>query len=114
MQRFPLIDILRGFAALLVVFYHVLAYREWPGFPHGGLAELPRSGWVGVDLFLVISGFVISHTALNGFAGGGAWRLAFAERRLRRIVPCTWRPWPRTCFWLTPTSCASLNVCGTS
>ena len=87
MQRFPLIDILRGFAALLVVFYHVLAYREWPGFPHGGLAELPRSGWVGVDLFLVISGFVISHTALHGFAGGGAWRLAFAERRLRRIVP---------------------------
>lgn len=87
MQRFPLIDVLRGFAALLVVFYHVLAHREWPGFPSGGLAELPKTGWVGVDLFFVISGFVISHTALNGYEKGGNWRSAYFERRLRRIVP---------------------------
>jgi peptidoglycan/LPS O-acetylase OafA/YrhL len=87
MNRYSLIDILRGFAALLVVFYHVLAHREWPGFPSGGLAELPKTGWVGVDLFFVISGFVISHTAMNGYAGGGDWRRAYFERRLRRIVP---------------------------
>ena len=87
MQRFPLIDVLRGFAALLVVFYHVLAYRVWPEFPSGGLAELPRTGWVGVDLFFVISGFVIGHAALGGFALGGNWRTVYAERRLRRILP---------------------------
>lgn len=87
MRHFLLIDVLRGFAAMLVVFYHVLAHREWPGFPSGGLAEVPKTGWVGVDLFLVISGFVISHTALNGHAKGGEWRQAYVERRLRRILP---------------------------
>ena len=86
-RRYPLIDLLRGFAALLVLFYHVLALRPWPGFPEGGLAALPRTGWVGVDLFFVISGFVIAHAAMAGQAAGGAWRRDFAERRLRRIMP---------------------------
>ncbi|MEY2954329.1 MAG: hypothetical protein RLZZ401_2416 [Pseudomonadota bacterium] len=86
-QRFPLIDVLRGFAALLVVFYHVIAHRPWPSFPMEGLAKLPRMGWIGVDLFFVISGFVIAHAALSGYAQGGNWRQDFMLRRLRRIAP---------------------------
>lgn len=87
MQRFPLIDVLRGFAALLVVFYHVLAHREWVNFPGTGLGKLAMSGWVGVDLFFVISGFVIGKTAMEGHRSGEPWRHNYFERRLRRIAP---------------------------
>ena len=84
----PLVDVLRAVAALLVLFYHVLALREWAGFPEDGFARLARTGWVGVDLFFVISGFVIGKTALEGFARDPLhWRAAYAQRRLRRIVP---------------------------
>ncbi|MFZ4480755.1 MAG: acyltransferase family protein [Rhodoferax sp.] len=87
MQRFPLIDVLRGLSALLVVFYHVLAYREWVNFPSTGFGKLPMMGWVGVDLFFVISGFVIGKTAMEGHQRGKPWRHHYFERRLRRIAP---------------------------
>lgn len=87
LQRFPLIDILRAAAALLVVWYHVIAHGKWDTFPVTGLAIMPRIGWVGVDLFLVISGFVIGKTALESYARSSTWRQTFIDRRLRRIVP---------------------------
>lgn len=87
MHRFPLVDVLRGFSALLVVFYHVLAHREWPGFQTTGIGKLPMIGWVGVDLFLVISGFVIGKTAMDGHLSNEPWRARYVERRLRRIAP---------------------------
>lgn len=87
MQRYPLIDALRGFAALWVVFFHVIGVGDWKDFPTTGIALLPRIGWLGVDLFLVISGFVIGRSAIEGFNAGGAWRSSYTERRLRRIVP---------------------------
>jgi peptidoglycan/LPS O-acetylase OafA/YrhL len=87
MKKYPLIDVLRGFAALLVVFFHVIEVGEWKSFPVSGPGMLPRIGWVGVDLFFVISGFVIGKTAMEGFARGGSWRLDFSVRRIRRILP---------------------------
>ena len=87
-MQFPLIDVLRAVAALLVLVYHVLTLGEWQFFS-SSLWGLPfRLGWIGVDLFLVISGFVITLSAaresgkhLQGFAR------RFMERRLRRLVP---------------------------
>lgn len=88
MNRFPLIDVLRGFSALLVLFYHVLAYRHWEGFQNSGLGRLPSLGWVGVDLFFVISGFVIARTAMLGhLSAQPTWRFQYFERRARRIIP---------------------------
>lgn len=87
MKIFPLIDVLRGFSALLVVFYHVLSLRNWPGFDTTGVGRLPMLGWVGVDIFFVISGFVISKTAMDASQSGAPWRKQYAERRLRRILP---------------------------
>lgn len=86
-QRYPYIDLLRGFAALWVVTCHVVAYREWPNFVPTGFGKLAQMGWVGVDLFFVISGFVIGKTAMAASRTGKPWRAHFAERRLRRIVP---------------------------
>ena len=85
--RYPYVDLLRAFAVLLVVYYHVLAFREWPNFVATGLGKLAQLGWIGVDLFLVISGFVIGKTAMQACRTGEPWRASFGDRRLRRIVP---------------------------
>ena len=88
MMQFPLVDLLRATAALLVLVYHVIALGQWSAFA-GFAWGLPfQQGWIGVDLFLVISGFVITLSAardreksLQGF------RLRFMQRRLRRVLP---------------------------
>ena len=50
-MQFPLIDILRAIAALLVLVFHAVALGEWQVFsePRWGLPF--RQGWIGVDLF---------------------------------------------------------------
>jgi peptidoglycan/LPS O-acetylase OafA/YrhL len=85
---FPLIDILRATAALMVLLYHVIEIGRWSRFATEGPALFFRYGWVGVNLFLVISGFVIGLTALGGYARQGAgFREPFVVRRLSRVVP---------------------------
>lgn len=84
---YPMVDVLRGLSALLVVFYHVIALQGWPNYPGTGVAKLPLLGWIGVDLFFVISGFVIGHSVIRSSLTGLPWRRIFAEHRLRRIVP---------------------------
>ena len=87
-RRFPGIDLLRGLAALLVLVYHVIEYGNWSSLPNTGLAYVFRHGWVGIDLFFTISGFVIALSALDGVQQQGAnFRKPFAIRRLARIVP---------------------------
>jgi peptidoglycan/LPS O-acetylase OafA/YrhL len=87
-DRFENVNLLRALAAMAVVVYHVIEYAKWTSFPGGGPLVAFRIGWIGVDLFYVISGFVITRSAL------ALWRrdpAAFAPqywaRRLARIVP---------------------------
>ena len=54
---FPSIDILRGFAALSVVVYHVIEHFKWIDFPTQGPLVWFRIGWMGVDLFFCYIGF---------------------------------------------------------
>ncbi|WP_374601279.1 acyltransferase family protein [Arenimonas sp.] len=87
---YPGVEILRGFAAMMVLVYHVIAHGQWTTFPQEGPLLLFRLGWLGVDLFLVISGFVIALAVINGISKAGspgAFRRDFAERRWRRIAP---------------------------
>ncbi len=87
-DQFPLIDVLRGAAALTVVVYHVIEVGQWQSFPSQGPLHAFRFGWIGVNLFLVISGFVIGLSALGGHAREGTgFRARFARRRAARIVP---------------------------
>jgi peptidoglycan/LPS O-acetylase OafA/YrhL len=62
--RLRYLDGLRGLAILLVIMFH--AYSRWPRVVpyHDRFAELPlfECGWVGVQLFFLISGFVILMT----------------------------------------------------
>ncbi len=85
---FPAVDMLRGFAAVLVLMYHVTVHGRWQRSSETGLWLLWGRGFAGVDLFLVISGFVIALTALNSHAErGSAFRADFARRRFWRIAP---------------------------
>jgi len=68
------IDGLRALAVLSVMFHRYLA----PGF---------RGGFVGVDVFFVISGFLIAAHIESDIAAGRFSLLAFYERRIRRILP---------------------------
>lgn len=89
MKIFPFIDILRAFAAILVIVFHVIHFGEWTAFPVDGFLRIFRIGWIGVDLFFVISGFVIGGAALYRYekSPGSAFSKEFAERRVRRIAP---------------------------
>ena len=82
------VQALRGLACLLVVLYHAAdAWGAGQAPPRTADAIWPN-GAAGVDLFFVISGFVMALTGA-GFAGSaGAWR--FTLRRLRRLVPLYW------------------------
>ncbi|MGV9194739.1 acyltransferase family protein [Microbacterium sp. MC2] len=75
-SRFAGLDGLRAIAVILVVVYHL--------FP--GLRV--HSGFLGVDVFFVISGFLITSLLLRERAATGTIALgAFWRRRLRRLVP---------------------------
>jgi peptidoglycan/LPS O-acetylase OafA/YrhL len=68
------IDGLRAVAVLLVLAYHV------------GISRL-RGGFVGVDVFFVISGFLISSIILADMDLSRFSLVAFYQRRIRRIFP---------------------------
>lgn len=91
MKQFPHIDILRAVAALLVVVYHVSVLGELD-LPIDNAWAVPfRYGWIGVDLFLVISGFVITLSAAKAYdISPHGFKLDFMRRRLYRLVPLYW------------------------
>ena len=87
-ERFYEIDLLRFLAALSVMFFHY-TFRGFAadnmsplGFPH--LATFFKYGSLGVDLFFIISGFVILLTAYNRDA------ISFTISRIIRIYPAYW------------------------
>ncbi|MEG3164806.1 acyltransferase [Sphingomonas sp. PB2P19] len=88
------VQVLRGVAALMVVFGHSQS-AVGAAITSGasGAQVFVRSTLVpwgaGVDLFFVISGFIIVHASTRLFARPGA-RKDFIARRLIRIVPLYW------------------------
>lgn len=86
--RIPNLDKLRGFAAMSVVLYHVIELTQWKSYPTAGIYFWGRIGWMGVDLFFTISGFVITYSAWSLFdLHGSTWGTQFWRRRLTRIIP---------------------------
>jgi peptidoglycan/LPS O-acetylase OafA/YrhL len=92
--RYPVLDSLRAVAIVLVLLRHwaVAAHDSFGHVPGGPLATLAMNGWLGVDLFFVLSGFLIA----THFAGPQAARfdrhsiLTFYRRRAFRTLPLYW------------------------
>lgn len=85
-------DLLRLFAALLVVLFHVSETGgqrpSWPvdaaDAPLGWLHPIAWMGWIGVQMFFVLSGFLIAASAVNSAP------LHFLKKRAVRIFPALW------------------------
>jgi peptidoglycan/LPS O-acetylase OafA/YrhL len=87
-HEFIMVDALRGFAALSVLVYHVIEHTKWSDYPTSGPLVWFRTGFMGVNLFFVISGFVVAWNAFNLYKRNwGKFVRAFAIRRLCRIAP---------------------------
>lgn len=79
--REPGLDLLRAIAIIWVMLYHYENYG-------GPLAAVVGYGWMGVDLFFVLSGYLIGWQLLRPYAGGGTPRWGrFFLRRAFRILP---------------------------
>ena len=75
-RRQPALDGLRALAVILVLAYH------------GGVPGLRVAGFYGVDLFFVLSGFLITRLLLDEATAQGRIRFAsFWSRRARRLLP---------------------------
>jgi len=81
----PALDGLRGIAILLVLFHHLTIYRPTEGVDQW-IAVFPLLGWVGVDLFFVLSGFLITGLLIDA-RGGERFFSSFYARRTLRIFP---------------------------
>lgn len=79
--RFPELDGLRAIAILLVLLSHHLA-----PVPIDFVQQLAAAGWIGVDLFFVLSGFLIGGILLDQRTATNYYRV-FYLRRFFRIVP---------------------------
>lgn len=80
--HFPALDGLRGLAILLVILHNADAYGRvsgvlWP------VAMLSHAGWIGVELFFVLSGFLITNNLLDTQQATNYYQSFFARRTLR-------------------------------
>jgi len=74
LKYFPQIDGLRAIAVISVVIHHI---NE----------EILPGGFIGVDVFFVISGYLITNIILKEINNGKFSFINFYERRIRRIFP---------------------------
>src|SRR5438876_3309497 len=81
-ERQPGLDLLRALAIIVVVIYHAALF----GFKLPGRVD--RFGWIGVDLFFVLSGYLIGGQLIAPLTRGRPIDLRrFFARRALRIIP---------------------------
>jgi peptidoglycan/LPS O-acetylase OafA/YrhL len=81
------LDLIRFAAALLVMMHH-LGFAIWAkGYvatSYTYLGPYVWSGWIGVEIFFVLSGFIIAYSAQGATASG------FVKNRFLRLYPAAW------------------------
>src|SRR5271163_4433997 len=77
MQRLRQLDAVRGFAVLVVFVHNIDIY------PSLHLGLIASNGWMGVDLFFVLSGFLITEILVDTKKSEGYFKNFYARRCLR-------------------------------
>lgn len=95
-MRLPGLDLLRAIAIVWVMLFH--------SYLIGGLGDtlggLDTYGWMGVDLFFVLSGYLIGTQVMKPLAAGRALDLrGFYRRRVFRILPAFFVVLALYAFW---------------
>ena len=86
-SRIPALDGLRGCAILLVLLFHFTARAPYPTDAASiRLQSAFDLGWSGVDLFFVLSGFLITGLLIDAKGSAGYFKVFYARRALR-ILP---------------------------
>jgi peptidoglycan/LPS O-acetylase OafA/YrhL len=84
--RIPALDGLRGLAALTIFVFHYGGGAQSANPLLHTAGVVARVGWIGVPLFFVLSGFLISGILWDSF-GDPHWAKKFYIRRMLRIFP---------------------------
>ena len=88
-DRIDELDGIRGFAAILVVFHHLS--QSFPGTPASSVLRLwlavTHAGWIGVDVFFALSGFLITRALLNTKGRPHYYKNFYIRRVLRLAAP---------------------------
>lgn len=86
--RLPALDGVRGIAIALVMVYHFFAVTGANGSRLDSVVtHITGVGWSGVDVFFVLSGFLITGILLDARAGSSPYFRTFYGRRVLRIFP---------------------------
>jgi peptidoglycan/LPS O-acetylase OafA/YrhL len=86
-ERYHGLDTLRAIAILLVLMYHYMAFVS--GMPTFGW--LSTAGWIGVDLFFALSGYLVGNQVIRSInSGHGVNLVGFYGRRILRTWPLFW------------------------
>lgn len=89
LSHIPELDGVRGIAILSVLFYHLFWFTSpgggWAGIPHA-IWKIAQVGWTGVNIFFVLSGFLITRILINQ-RGENNYFKKFYFRRALRILP---------------------------
>ena len=86
-KRFNSLQIIRALSAILIVGHHVSLYMHDASLPI--LNKIFFNGWVGVDVFLVLSGFILYYTSHKKIGQRDQCK-EFIFKRLSRIYPIYW------------------------
>lgn len=85
--RQQMLDVVRGIAILAVLAFHLRIVTGMAGLD-AAIQPVVDLGWVGVDLFFVLSGFLVGRLILTAASGpGGLDRADFFSRRILRLWP---------------------------
>ncbi|MGJ0486549.1 MAG: acyltransferase family protein [Methylomicrobium sp.] len=88
MRNIPELDGLRGLAVAMVFMRHAAYMSGYQNSLMPSIATLMLNGWIGVDLFFILSGFLISRPFFSKNRDF-TWR-SYLSRRALRILPAYW------------------------
>ena len=86
-KRLNSLQVIRALSAIMIVGHHVSLYMNDASLPI--LNKIFFNGWVGVDVFLVLSGFILYYTSYKKIGQKDQCK-EFLLKRLSRIYPVYW------------------------
>ncbi|MBC8054745.1 MAG: acyltransferase [Sphingobacteriaceae bacterium] len=91
-MKFTLIQVFRGVAAMLVIMHHLIA-NTTNHLNYVAYGNFFNFGFIGVDFFFVLSGFIITYVHFSDLTSSDNIRarcLSFFKKRFIRIYPIYW------------------------